>query len=279
MANIPQAKHWVFTSYEKEFKFTDKMQYLLYGYEKCPTTGRNHLQGYVCFKKKQKLSALKKLDATAHFEVRRGTIQQAIDYCKKEGRYVEFGDLPDDNSGCAIRECIALAKKGDIESIEDRSPGLYLRYKRTFETMRQCNLDPLSEPRGYWVYGKPGTSKDSNVLKLNPFVKSHNKWWDGYNGQEYILMSDFDMNTARWAGTHLKLWTDRYPFDGEIKGGVMKINPKRFYVTSNYNLDDLFTGSMLYALQRRFHIICFDDDTIRKRPRIDVVDKLDLVDF
>lgn len=281
-AKRPEAKYWCFTCYDAECPWNlDNCTYVVYGREICPTTGKPHLQGFVAFEKKTRLSAIKKVDPSGHYEVKRGTIAEAVKYCKKDGDFTELGDLPDDNSGIAVRKCIEYARNGDMDAIEDLSPSLFLRYKRTFDGLRKFDLPMLTEPTGYWIYGLPGTSKDSNVMKLNPFVKSHNKWWDGYTGQKYVLISDVDTSTAKWIGNFLKIWTDMYPFNAEYKGGVMKIRPERVYVTSNYSLKALFMDEpqMLKALERRFHVIDFDNDIVKYRPVIDHVDKIKLIDF
>lgn len=45
-----------------------------------------HYQGYVIFSSAQRLSALKKLIPSAHWEPRRGSHEQAMEYCRKEPR-------------------------------------------------------------------------------------------------------------------------------------------------------------------------------------------------
>lgn len=277
-------RHWVFTVFANEVVFFDHpdVVYCIFGNEKCPTTGKWHKQGYVCFSKRKRLTALKKVDPTAHWEMKRGTVSEAIKYCKKDGDFYEHGEPPveERSNGNVYSECIKLAESGDLESIKDQYPGQYLRYKRTFEGMLKYPLANLSEPRGYWVHGKPGAGKDGNIMKLNPYVKSHNKWWDGYSGEKYVLWSDFTLDDAKYFTTHLLQWTDRYPFKAEYKGGVMTISPERFYVTSNYTLQQVFMGHPQYqAILRRFHQVDFDQGIIVKRQKIDLTDKLDLVDF
>lgn len=89
-----KALHWCFTvnNYTKEdiIKIHDceKIKYAIIACE-VGENGTPHLQGYLCWKNKQALSACKKLHATAHWEVKRGTVQQAIDYCKK-GKFIKI---------------------------------------------------------------------------------------------------------------------------------------------------------------------------------------------
>ena len=78
--------NWCFTSYQiQDIKFTPDMKYLVYQTEKCPDTGRLHVQGFVQFAKRHKLNAVKELlhDQSVHLEVMKGTPQEASDYCQK----------------------------------------------------------------------------------------------------------------------------------------------------------------------------------------------------
>lgn len=62
--------------------------YLLIGKE-VSSSGTPHLQGYVTLQKPSRLSALKKVNARAHWEVAR-SVEASKRYCKKDGDYKEF---------------------------------------------------------------------------------------------------------------------------------------------------------------------------------------------
>ena len=83
----------------------------------------------------------------------------------------------------------------------------------------------------------------------------NNKWWDGYDNEEVVIMEDFNMEQAKHLAHHLKIWADHYPFMAERKGGSMLIRPKKIIVTSNYHPEEAFgedkTGS-LEPIMRRF---------------------------
>lgn len=268
-------RHWCFTSFKDAEDIhikPDDVDYLIIGNEVCPTTGRKHKQGYVCFKDRKRLSAVKKLEPTAHWEPRRGSVLQAINYCKKEGDYSEYGEVPcqERSNKNSFKYCLEKSKAGDFESIEESDYlGTYIRYKKTFDNYYIPDIDPLQHPRGVWIFGRPGCGKDTAVIKkYKPYIKGHNKWWDGYTDQPVILYSDFDANDAKWCGNYLKIWTDRYPFKGEIKGGVKTIHPIKFIITSNYTIDRLFNDdiNMLLAIKRRCDIIDCDKKTMNSRP-------------
>lgn len=77
-----------------------------------------------------------------------------------------------------------------------------------------------------------------------------------------MLISDVDV-THVWLESYFKVWVDHYSFIAEIKGSSVKIQPKRTFVTSNYKLDEIYSGEILSALQDHFDV--YDNDTVLKR--------------
>lgn len=103
-----QTRHWTFTinnwttDHDEELKRkgeAGEFTYLVYGYETA-ASGTPHLQGYVVFKVRKRLSTAKALlPGNPHMEPKRGTPKQASDYCKKDGVFQEFGLCPTGNRG------------------------------------------------------------------------------------------------------------------------------------------------------------------------------------
>lgn len=69
----------------------EDVKYLVFGREAGGTTGTPHLQGFIQFSQRKRLSQCRQL-FQAHWEVRRGTVSQAASYCKKDGDFEEFGE-------------------------------------------------------------------------------------------------------------------------------------------------------------------------------------------
>jgi len=84
-------------------------EYVVYGRE-VGENGTPHLQGFVVFKDRKRLSTARNLVGGGHFETTRSTNERASAYCKKDNDFDEFGQLPDD---------IGQGKRTDIDRFVD----------------------------------------------------------------------------------------------------------------------------------------------------------------
>jgi len=82
-----------------------------------------------------------------------------------------------------------------------------------------------------WIFGPTGSGKSRHAWTIAPnaYEKSNNKWWDGYNHEEDVIMDDLDLTQFNMKEI-LKLF-DRYPYRLEIKGSSCQFTSKRIIVT------------------------------------------------
>jgi len=273
-----RGKAWCFTinnpspSSMKDFE-PDSYEYLVYGREKAPGTGTEHLQGYVVFKDRKRMSECKKVSGTAHWEPAKGTPLQASTYCKKDGDFVEEGVLPA-ATGQLAGPTAAAAKwaaiksqaiAGDIESVEGSA---YVQHYRTLQAIANDHAPmavDLSDVCGLWYVGPPGCGKSHAARHLTSaeklYLKPMNKWWDGFNprAHQVVLLEDLDSESQTWMGHYLKIWADKWRFAAEKKGSTVQIRPQQLVVTSNYTIEQLWSSdeAMVKALKRRFTVTNF----------------------
>eukprot|EP00798_Chlamydomonas_sp_ICE-L_P029774 gene29774-5236_t len=93
-----RSKNWCFTL--NNYSDSDvahieewKCKFVVYGKE-IGDEGTPHLQGFVIMKSQAKLVGMKKLHATAHWEICKGSWEQNYEYCTKDGDCMEYGEKP-----------------------------------------------------------------------------------------------------------------------------------------------------------------------------------------
>lgn len=251
----------------------NKVVYLCFGKE-VGDSGTPHLQGYVHFSRNVRLREAKNsLVGSPHLEGRRGTLEEAIEYCKKDGDFHEAGSLPPSAAQRGRMGGDAEIQRWD-DAREAASRGEYDLvpsdiYIRHYSNIRRIGADhqPATSPqercRGLWLFGEPGSGKSYWARAYNPgstYIKLQSKWWDNYEKEEVVLIEDLDEVSIGNMKNHLKIWADKYEFRGEVKGAAMKINPKLLIVTSNFAIEDLFSERYLDAISRRFTQVKFSKE-------------------
>lgn len=236
--------------------------YLVYGKE-VGESGTPHLQGFFTMKNPKRITGLRKLGFTCHMEAAKGTSLQAADYCKKDNDFVEFGSPPSQGKRSDLRVATDMVKSGAaLNEIADACPAVFVKFGRGLRDLKLTLEQPYGhdDVRGIWYHGPPGTGKSRKAREDHPnaYLKGQNKWFDGYNGQDAIILDDLDSNVL---GHHLKIWTDRYACTGETKGGTVNLRHKVFIVTSNYSIDHLWPddSEICAAIKRRFTVTHFND--------------------
>ena len=252
--------------------------FLIFSKEIGPNNGTPHLQGYVHFKNARFIKGLISLGIFGHLCVARGTAEENMRYIRKTrtgdvpNEWVfEHGLPPSDSKtagtagGAAEKQRWEDARVAAISgNLEDVPADIYIRCYGTLKKIRDdailsndlLTLDDLDHE---WLWGESGSGKSYTARDRYPnaFLKSCNKWWDGYQAHEVVLIEDFDRKHDVLCH-HLKIWADRYPFPAEVKGSSIKIRPKKIVVTSNYHPQDIWTNpSDLEPIMRRFKMTQF----------------------
>ena len=236
-------------------------KYKVIARELAPSTGTSHIHALICLTCNARASKLKKALPRAHLDLVRGTFDQAYNYVIKEGAVIyENGEKPKKQLSIdqRFKDMVQEAKAGTI----DKECLMYCRYRQYFEQFVPTSnyiFEGELTTKNAWIYGPPGSGKSRLVRQfamannLSVYHKLANKWWDGYRGEDIVLIEDLDPDVSEKLVHHIKLWADRYAFRAEIKGNSVSIDPKFYFIiTSNYTIGECFKGVDGEAISRRF---------------------------
>lgn len=247
-------------------KIKREISFVSVGHEIAPRTGEHHLQGYieVFGGKRITFATFKKFDCwrdqkSVWVAAARGSAHDNITYtgkAKDEGRYYEvWGEFRNYGQGKS-KELIAVQKKLDagvaLPNIYKEHFTASARHFRFFDRYQSATRPARTEAsQVHYIYGPSGTGKsrycfekwgadDTKVFWL-PLQKSgNNVWWDGYEGQETVIIDDF--YPGYFGSGHVTFMlrlVDRYPFQVPIHGGQVRFTSKTIVFTSNTPIDSI----------------------------------------
>jgi len=266
---------------EEVFSSNTDFKYAVFQKEK-GENGTVHYQGYMELKTPRRVAWLKKLMPTAHFEKRRGTREQARDYCCKEDSKVdgpwEYGEFGQQRGKRTDLDALykAARSKATLLEVAEEAPSAYMRYYKAVQHVRQ--IEAFSKPTRtednklevILLYGSPGTGKTRMAYEEAPDLYAipvgKQLWADNYAGEPDVLFDDFTGNVRLVDALRM---LDRYPIQVPIKGGFVWWCPRRIYITTNkhprdwYNFDT--RADQYRALTRRItKVIQFHEDGERQ---------------
>lgn len=258
---MSRGKNFVFTlnnyTYEQEESIKNlcdnRVTFVAYSHEIAPSTGTPHLQGYLHHKNALRFDSIRRWFPW-HIEIMRGSFHQNQVYCSKQDTLLKFGTEPltqSDGARMTNQERWSAAKEGRFEDLDPE-------HVKTYEYIfAKYKPKPISRPTldNIFIQGPSGCGKSRWAHETFPghYRKGFNKWWDGYMGEDVVILDDMSPRHTEFLQDYLKNWTDHYPFPAEVKGGCMMIRPKTIIITSQYTLQELFPEEKsVEAMNRRW---------------------------
>lgn len=242
----------------------DEIEYCVYQMEEVST---KHLQGYIELKNQMAFNKVRKWFPW-HIEQRKGSQQEAIDYCQKADSRIdgpwEWGTRKVMGSRTDIKTAYAMVSTGKRKrDVAEAMPMVDAKYHRALDRYR--SLVERDESKLFRelsvtvLYGSPGSGKTRYVVDQYPDCYILNQpesqlWWDGYEGEDVLLIDDF-YGWIKWGGL-LKI-LDGYCLRLAIKGSHTYAKWSKIFITSNdhpslWYPNKGFKGT---ALDRRVHKI------------------------
>lgn len=254
------ARHWCFTlnnpTEQIDPSQDERVRYCIWQEEAAPDTGTRHYQGYVEFSSPVRRGSLGRWLRGGHFERRRGTREQAREYCRKPDRLDgpwEYGEWSSGGQGKRnelAEALVVLGRRNRSVDVADEFPGVYVKFHRGLQALSIARHSrKRRRVKCYGLIGPPGIGKTRYVFDMwghDLYVLAQQKplWFDGYAGEDVLLIDELHLEFNReW----LLRILDIYPMNVPVKGGFVPANWTKVYITCNH---DFYTGWDA-ALQRR----------------------------
>jgi len=226
-------------------------------------SGTPHLQGYIQFDrravKKTTDELAKVLGRRPHCEVAVGNQEQNQKYCKKEGKWIEWGKAREQGRRMDLEKAFDDARdtKKKMLQVADENKSTFLRYHRGIEKVRELTLKEEAkawrEVEVIFITGPTGCGKTREAMAAGGDIYkiqgSQLQWWDGYEGEKTILIDEYSNDVKV---TELLALLDGYKLRLPVKGGFTYAAWTKVFITSNLaRLHEQAKDAHRDALQRR----------------------------
>lgn len=249
---MSKVRHYCLTFYtEPKHKLPNGTRYAIYGKETCPTTGKTHWQTYIELHNPQRLSWIKKAyeDKTIHAEPRRGTREQAREYCKKDNNYTEYGRWIKGQGHRTDLEEIAdqlVSGTMTIEEVMKETPKTYCQYRNGLKDLAALGTKKKTKKfrqiETIVLSGSTGKGKTRKAMKEAQYkIEGNNlSWWQDYCGEECILIDEYNNDIQI---TELLNLLDGYQLRLNVKGSHTYANWTKVYITTNLKREELHANA------------------------------------
>lgn len=272
---MSKSRNYCITMFTEPVIPTDTaLRYAIFGEEIAPTTNKTHWQGYIELTKPMRFAAIKKLfnDNTIHIEARKGTREQARDYCKKDNKFTEYGKwISGQGHRSDLDDVVDRLKSGTkLSELMLENPKLYCSYrnglkdiaaevtKQQIPKWRDVEVVLISGPTGC---GKTRLAMEDATYKIEG---SNLDWWQDYDGEETILIDEYANDLKI---TNLLNLLDGYKLRLNVKGSHTYARWTKVYITTNLRPDELHAKAIPAHRAALFRRITTVNDMWMKQPR------------
>lgn len=214
--------------------------------------GTEHIQAFIYYKSARVWP--KKKYPRAHIEPAR-SIPNSIKYCQKEDTRIAGpwtrGEMPEQGRRTDLEDIAAsiITKKSTMTDIARNNPVEFIRYSRGLKALEEqlmVHRNPNTPPVVIWIWGLAGVGKTRSIWDEhgveNVYPKDGTQWWNGYTQQKVILIDDFD---GKWPYRDFLRLIDRYPYQGQTKGGYVPINSPYIYITCEHPPEHIYSDETI----------------------------------
>lgn len=195
--------------------------YIVYG-EETGENGTAHIQGYVEFSSGRSWAKISKLLPRAHLEKRKGTAEQASEYCKKDGKWTARGEISKQGERNDIEEVRELCK-GEMPMRKVTETSSYMGIK-----VAEHYLKYHEKQRCWHTKVEVIMEGTEGALPEGAYWKDKGKWWDGYDGHDVVIIRGINITAENWEW--IEELTSNRPLRVEYKGGTRQFLANRIII-------------------------------------------------
>ena len=212
------------------------------------------------------------LGERAHIEQACGSPQQNYVYCSKDNNVFAIKELPKGLKNAGFlekRQCFLTLTPHEFE---EKFPQFYFyNEERILKQMLKVQKRYMKDFTGdlhsknFWLWGESRVGKSSWARAQGTYedidVKKPDKWFDGFDTYttRVLIIDEFPCYPESLKHRNqLTIWGDRFATKEHFKGGMMWIEPRKFFliITSNYSPRDCFPDDRDYIpITERFTVV------------------------
>lgn len=283
MAHVNPVRAWIFTwnnypvdAYDQFQAHRDEIIAINIGRE-VGDSGTPHLQGHLVLKKPCRLAHLHALFPHVHFEPRRGSELQAVEYTRKEGNADRL-DWDDRHQGSrtdisAVASLVSANPRLGVLSVAQQMPTAFLKYHSGVNALSRALIPKPPRVRDvevFWFHGVTGSGKsftadleahaaasdDSDVYRWS--IQSL-RWAEGYLGQRCVIFEELRPSWADFTFAKLLVLLDKYQCSVEVKGSSVPWCATKIWITTALSPDQFLSPeehkSNPYGIEQLFRRI------------------------
>ena len=153
-----RSRGWIFTDFtlnaDKFLDPPDWVRYTAYALEVCPSTGKEHFQGFLEAYEPVSMIKIKTWMPVQRLAQRNGTLAQNKTYCSKEGTLVECGERPAQGRRVDLISIKRRIDEGEkLDDIEDDENcfGVVMQHRKCFEQYERKKRRKIMKDSGGWT--------------------------------------------------------------------------------------------------------------------------------
>jgi hypothetical protein len=231
------------------------VQFVAWGLETCPSTGRLHNQAWAYGINRSESAWAKAFfnkPLWGKVELMRGTFASNETYCSKSGQYQKLGVEPmgDGQKRCLMDYTDAIRATPqhpyNFTRAEPMFAPLFVQYGRGLTNftnrviMDRLNAEGFKKREVYILTGSTETGKSRHApqhyggyTNIYNMPRRDGKWYGNYSGQPVVCFNDIAPGDIMSVTDFLNI-TDGHPCEVETKGDFVPWQAKTIFFTSNY---------------------------------------------